>query len=99
MLDIRVKNSDEEMIEPQEMLNWHKYPHGTVFQQYMKKEPQKNFYITCGSFEKRLVNIWFNDEDEEYNLSTSDHQELSEYYDFVKFKKVDAEIIMEILIK
>ena len=82
-----------ELIDPVEMID-NKFSYGTVFQQYSHGEPTKDFYINVGLNEKRVVQIWYNDENSEHRLSTDNKKDLRGFYPHIKVREIDAEIII-----
>lgn len=90
MISIQVDSYVDKLINPVDMLG--NFPEGTIFQQYSKGKPQKWFFIHCGLNEPSLVVIWYNDEMKKYMMSTTNLDELLEYYDHVKVKKINADL-------
>lgn len=93
MLNIKVINKSTDKLNPVEMLE-NKYSN-RVFQQYANNVPQNHFYINCGINEEaviQIIQIWFDDENYEYQLSTSDKKDLSMLLPHIKVVKLDAKI-------
>lgn len=90
MLNIKVINRATNKLNPVEMLE-NKYA-GCVFQQYANNIPQNNFYINCDINEGAVIQIWFDDVNYKYQLSTINKKDLSMYLPHVKVVKLDAKI-------
>lgn len=88
------KQADNDLIDPVEMIG---FDYGTIFQQYHNGHPCKDYYISCGSAEKSVIHIWYNDEDAEYNLSTDNFKSLKTLVDTVKVKEIDATIEISLI--
>lgn len=84
-------NSNTQLLKLTEMLTL-KWPYGTIFQEYKHNEPQNTYWITLGNGYADLIHIWYNDENHQYELSVDDLQSLSEFYDYIKCKVIEAKI-------
>lgn len=82
-----------ELIDPVDMLD-NKFPYGTVFQQYYDGEPQREFYVHVGVNEKRVVSIWYDEEDKEHRLSTDSKKSLRNFVPSVKVRQIDADVVI-----
>lgn len=69
---------------------------GCIFQQYSHDFPQNNFYINCGLNEKSVIHIWYDDENEQYRLSTDNKKSLEELLPHVSVLEIDAEINLDL---
>jgi hypothetical protein len=69
-------------------------PYGTVFQMYIDGVAQENFFISCGINEKRLIDIWYDDDNYEYRFSTSTRKNMSGFVSGAAFQQIEAEINM-----
>jgi len=95
-IEIVGATKESELID---LLEMHSYPYGTVFQEYMDGKPVNDYWICCGSCEKRLVNLWFDDESGVYRLSTDRKKDLREFRSGIKAMVIDAEINLTLKIK
>lgn len=70
-------------------LRYWAYLYGTVFQQYFDDEAQSTFWVSCGHGEKSVITVWFEDESNEWRLSTDNKKSLKEFVPQVKALLVD----------
>jgi hypothetical protein len=90
MIKITIQNdTDDDLIDPVLMA---KSNYGTVFRQYFKDIKQKDLYFSCGQDEDAIIHIWYDEENNEYRLSTDDIKSLKELVKSVKVKQIDATI-------
>ena len=73
-------------IRPERMLD-SGVPEGTVFQMYDNEFPSDTYYITCGPYEKRVVEFWYNEEESKFRLSTSTLSELEEFMPHISVRE------------
>jgi len=96
MVKIKITESDKNtnpLINPCKMFD---APHGTIFQQYIDGEPAKEFWISCGTNEKSLINLWFDDEAGCHKLSTDRKKALREYEYHCKVRLVDGDLKLKL---
>lgn len=98
-INILKTDSSAALIRPCEMLNSKNNIQGNIFQEYAFGAPCDDFFICCGPHEKGVVHIWYNNEDGEYQLSTSDLEDLRGYNAHVQVKKIEAKINLNMEIK
>ena len=99
MISVVIKNSkNKKQIKPKKMFD-RKYYYGTVFQEYFNNKPEKTFWVKLDPAEESLLNIWFDDESNEYKLSTDNMESLLELASTVKAVKVEADINFSLNIK
>lgn len=97
MIDIQVIDDEvnNELLDP---IHCWGSKHGEVFQQYFEDKPQKCFYIGCGKSEN-VINIWFEEEEGVYRLSSDDKNSLLGLVSSVKVKKIEADIDVTLLVR
>lgn len=98
MIKIKVNNKeiDNDLMNPCEMIGT---PHGTIFQQYHDGIMCEEYYVSCGGGENSVIHIWHSDEDNKYRLSTDNVKSLTELYNTVKVKEIDATIEINLTIE
>jgi hypothetical protein len=89
------KDSEKIHIKMSEMLN---YPND-IFQEYVSGKPVEWYFINPGTREKNLIIIWYDDENNEYKLSTDNKKGLKEYSSHVTAVKVTNKINISINIE
>jgi hypothetical protein len=82
-----------ELMEPEEMLNT---PHGTVFQLMDSDEPCDTYFISCGFHEKRVVVLWYENEECCWKLSTDNKKGLRKYIPHIKVREVNATVTIDL---
>jgi len=96
MITITKKGTTElTHIKMSEMLN---YPND-IFQEYVSGKPVEWYFINPGIAEENLIIIWYDDEDNEYKLSTDNKKGLKEYGSHVTAVKVTNKINISINMK
>ncbi|MFN9303462.1 MAG: hypothetical protein ACK6DA_11870 [Candidatus Kapaibacterium sp.] len=95
---IKITKKGDSNITHIKMVDMLNYPN-EVFQEYSKGKPQEWYFINPGINEKNLIVIWYDDEDNEYKLSTEDKKGLKEYNSFVTAVKVTDNIDISINIE
>lgn len=85
--DVRVLLDDDELEFVKPIKVWGS-EYGSVWQQYKNKKPQPWFLIGTGHHDNP-VEIWYDDENGEYRLSSENKKSLKEYKSFIKYKKLN----------
>lgn len=84
-------NKNKKQIKPKKMFD-RKYYYGTVFQEYFNNKPEKTFWVKLDPAGESLLNVWFNEENNKYELSTDNIESLLEFAESVKVVKIEADI-------
>ena len=101
MIDIKVEKRLQgkfpKLLKPTNMLD-SEWRSGTVFQQWSNEVAGTTFYITCGHHEKRVVSIWWCDEDESYLISTDNKKDLKNFNSKVRVVEIKAEVDLRLVL-
>lgn len=72
-------------------------PFGNIYRQYMRGSPTKDFLIGTGP-NSRPIFIWHSKGTNEYHIGSQDKKELKQYYSYIKFKKVEGTVELNLKI-
>ena len=96
MIDIVIRDgATPELLEPIAMLD-SGLPYGTLFRQYVDGEPEDTYYLTCGFMEKRVITLWYSEEERKHLLSTDNKNSLKELLPHVRVAQSDASVVAKI---
>ena len=97
VINVEKSANENDLIKPCHMLD--RGNEDKIFQMYDDGLAQETIFINCGTNEKSLVSIWFDDERECFRLSTDDLKSLRQYNPHIKVKDVTDRINIQIQIK
>jgi hypothetical protein len=95
MLEINIHGvqAPKVSMRPEDMLNT---PHGTVFQLMDNESSSDTYFISCGLHEKRVVVLWFEEEEGCWRLSTENKKDLRGYLDHITVREINATVCIDL---
>jgi hypothetical protein len=85
------KEKKKDLIEPLKMFDKN-VAYGTIFRGFFRDRPNRDFFVSCGPHEDGIIHIWYNDEEQKYQLNVDTPKSVSEYVESYKVFKIDGEI-------